>query len=213
MATESITLEKVWELFRENDRRAAERQAEYDRKRELEKAEYDKRWAESEKRWAETKETWDKADRRITESNRKLGGIEKTFGDLVEHLVAPGVEDRFRELGFEFKLTGESIRLKDGRTCLSEIDLFLENDDRVMAVEVKAKPRIDDIEEHTDRLAKLRAYYSGRGDRRQIHGAIAGAVFGEGEKKAALKAGFYVIVQSGDTMRMDIPEGFVPGVW
>jgi hypothetical protein len=29
----------------------------------------------------------------------------------------------------------------------------------------------------------------------------------------ALKTGFYVITQTGDTVKIDIPEGFVPNAW
>lgn len=46
-----------------------------------------------------------------------------------------------------------------------------------------------------------------------IYGAIAGAVFGGEEKQAVLEAGFYALEQSGDTMKMDIPGGFVPRVF
>jgi len=38
-------------------------------------------------------------------------------------------------------------------------------------------------------------------------------VFGESEKAAAHKAGFYAIVQTGDTMQVEAPEGFKPQVW
>ena len=50
-------------------------------------------------------------------------------------------------------------------------------------------------------------------DNRKIMGAIAGAIFGTEAKKATLEAGLYVIEQSGDTMKMDIPDGFIPGEW
>jgi hypothetical protein len=32
-------------------------------------------------------------------------------------------------------------------------------------------------------------------------------------KRYALKSGFYVIEQSGDTVKIDIPEGFKPREW
>jgi hypothetical protein len=32
-------------------------------------------------------------------------------------------------------------------------------------------------------------------------------------KTAALKTGFYVITQTGDTVKIDVPEGFVPKSW
>ncbi|MCL2044617.1 MAG: hypothetical protein FWG89_10815 [Treponema sp.] len=50
-------------------------------------------------------------------------------------------------------------------------------------------------------------------DKRKIHGAIAGAVFGQEEKYAVIEAGMYVLEQSGDTIKMDIPHTFVPKEW
>jgi len=235
-------VEMFWEMFyakeEQRDKEYAEwkernrvekaeyerKQAEADKKRELEKAEYEHKQAEADKKrelekaefdkkWAETMAAWEKADRRIEAGNKKLGALENTFGEIVEHLVSPGIEERFRELGLDFELQAKNLRLKEGRNYLAEIDLLLENGENIMAVEVKSKPHVNDMERHAERLARLRNYYGKLGDRRRILGAIAGAVFGIEEKQAALEAGFYVIVQSGDTMQMDIPEGFEPKVW
>ena len=236
----------VWELFRENEKKAAESRAEWDRKQAESKAEWDRKQAESkaefdrsraefdrrqaeldqkraeqdrkreeeraqqDRKWAEMVERSDLSMNRLKE---EVGRVTNSFGEIVEHLVAPGIEDRFREIGLDFELSGRNLRMKDGKRWLAEIDLLLLNDQSIMAVEVKAKPHIDDIPKHAERLAKLREYHDRHGDRRQILGAIAGAAFGENEKQAALDAGFFVIVQSGDTMKMDIPEGFRPKAW
>jgi hypothetical protein len=41
-------------------------------------------------------------------------------------------------------------------------------------------------------------------------GAIAGAIFDDKVKDAVRDAGLFVIVQSGDTMKIDMPEGWKP---
>jgi hypothetical protein len=38
-------------------------------------------------------------------------------------------------------------------------------------------------------------------------------VFPEDAKAAAFEAGLYVIEQSGDTMKINMPEGFKPREW
>ena len=91
--------------------------------------------------------------------------------------------------------------------------MLLENGDIVMAVEVKSKVADKDVEEYVEKLETLRDHYRRKDDRRKIQGAIAGAIFGESQKRAAIRAGLYVIVQSGDTMKIDVPEGFVPREW
>ena len=35
----------------------------------------------------------------------------------------------------------------------------------------------------------------------------------EKRKKAVIEAGLFAIEQSGDTMKIDVPEGFVPSEW
>jgi len=70
-----------------------------------------------------------------------------------------------------------------------------------------------DVGKHKDRLEKIRVAHDKCGDSRRILGAMAGAVFGPGQREAALDAGFLVIVQSGDTMRLELPEGFKPKEW
>ncbi|GHU71975.1 hypothetical protein FACS189450_08910 [Spirochaetia bacterium] len=51
-------------------------------------------------------------------------------------------------------------------------------------------------------------------DKRKHLGAIAGLVFGDGEKTYTLKKGFYVIEPSGDTFNITEPTGkYYPHEW
>jgi len=192
--------------WREEDARRREEEAKH-------REEDRKKWAELWKGFAETKEKFDKADRQISNTNEKVGGLEKTFGEVVEHLVAPGIEDRLAQYGLVFENVYPNAKVKENRQTLAEIDLLLEGDDALLVVEIKAKVKTGDVEKHAARLEKLRKHYDRRKDRRRLIGAMAGAVFNSMEKKAALDAGFFVIVQSGDTMQMDVPEGFKPKEW
>ncbi|MDR2179630.1 MAG: hypothetical protein LBP21_04940, partial [Synergistaceae bacterium] len=94
-----------------------------------------------------------------------------------------------------------------------EIDLFLENGDCAVAVEVKANLKTDDVSDHMNRMKKLRVYADARKDSRKFYGAVAGAIISENVRKFALKNGLYVIAQTGDTMTIDVPEGFKPKAW
>jgi hypothetical protein len=80
-------------------------------------------------------------------------------------------------------------------------------------VEVKSKPSEDDVKDHVRRLEKLRRYKDGIGDKRKIYGALAGAIMLDDVKTAILDAGLYAITQSGDTVKIDVPEGFAPKTW
>ena len=52
-----------------------------------------------------------------------------------------------------------------------------------------------------------------RHDTRKIQGAVAGAIINDSVRNYAHKTGFYVIEQTGDTVKITIPEGLVPREW
>jgi hypothetical protein len=83
----------------------------------------------------------------------------------------------------------------------------------MVAVEVKSKLLERHIDEHVKRLEVLRSWADKHGDHRKIHGAVAGAIVAPGVRNYALNAGFYVIVQTGDTVKIDVPAGFSPRQW
>ena len=205
---QGATPEKIWAILLENAEQLKElKQETAERQLQCQK-EAAEREAERLKEAAEYR----KQQKRL---NRQMGFITNRFGELAEHLVAPRIHSRFNELGHFFSEAapnGHKIFDENGKTK-AEIDLLLENGDTIMAVEVKSKPVIKDIEHHIKRLEILRDCRRKKNDQRKIQGAIAGAVFGSEEKKATAEAGLYVIEQSGDTMKIEIPEGFVPCEW
>ena len=148
----------------------------------------------------------------MKETDRIIGKLGNRFGELAEHLVTPGIADKFNDFGYHFNgvaFGGYEIRDDNGMT-IAEVDILLENGDCIMAVEVKAKPRIQDIKHHIKRLKILRKHRNRQNDKRKIFGAVAGAVFGNDVKKAVISEGFFILEQSGDTMKMNVPAGFMP---
>jgi len=193
---EGLTFEKVWAMFQETDRII----------------EKDRR---------EMKERADRLDRQLEESKRlidrngrQMGGLHRKFGKLAEHLVAPGIAKRFNELGYRFAgIAPRGYKIVENEKVKTEIDILLENGETIIAVEVKVTPAIKDIEHHIRRLEILREHKQKLKDNRKILGAIAGAIYEDDVKEAVCEAGFFVIEQSGDTMKIDMPEGFVPKEW
>ena len=177
--------------------------------------ETDRQMKETDRRMKETDQRLKQTERLVKETSKRMGDLNNRFGEIAEHLVAPGIAKRFNELGFHFDsiLPGGIKILDEKKKIKAEIDLLLENGETIIAIEVKARAVRNDIEHHIRRLEILKEYRSKRNDTRKIHGAIAGAVFGSAEKKAALDAGFFVLEQSGDTMKLELPEGFVPREW
>ena len=170
-----------------------------------------------EKVWAmfqETREQMKETDRKMKETDRKIGELGNRFGELAEHLVAPSITEKFNELHFTFEQVSHDIKISDSSgKCIAEIDILLENGDTVIAVEVKAKPLEKDVEEHVARMEILRRRADARHDTRKFQGAIAGAIMNNSVRNYAHKTGFYVIEQTGDTVKITIPDGFVPREW
>ena len=172
---------------------------------------YEKIWAlfkETERRQQET-------DRQMKETDRRIGALGNRFGELAEHLVTPSIMEKFNELGFHFEERSECMEITEigNPNAYTEIDILLGNDDLVIAVEVKAKPRYADVDEHIKRMEILRQRADKRQDKRKFQGAIAGAIMPREVRDYTHRMGFYAIEQSGDTVRINIPEGFKPREW
>jgi hypothetical protein len=199
-AGESLTFERIWELFRETDRRMKET---------------DERMKETAERMKETDKLIKENAKQMKETDRKIGNLSNRFGELAEHLVSPGIREKFNELGFNFteQSMDKEIREPDNPNSYAEIDLLLENGDIVIAVEIKSKPRETDIDKHINRMEILRRSANRRKDTRKYQGAIAGAIMGQLVRDYIIQNGFYAIEQTGDTVKLTIPEGFTPREW
>jgi hypothetical protein len=161
--------------------------------------------------WAAIQET----ARQMKETDKRVGEITNRFGDIVEHMVIPNLVAKFQELGFTFTQAGNLKITDKEHNIFMEIDALLENGDKAMVVEIKTKPNNDDINDHLERMKKMRVHADLRSDKRTYLGAVAGVVFGDGVKTYALRNGFYVLEPSGETFTITEPkdEGFTPSEW
>ena len=198
--TEGLTFEKVWAALMET-------------RQHLE--ETGRKMEETDRQIEETSREVKETTRQMKETDKKIGYLSNRFGELAEHLVLPSIQEKFNALGFTFTKTGKDIAIKDAldRYQEADIDILLENGDFAIAIEVKAKTAHKDVERHKERMAALRRWADKNKDKRKFYGAMAGAIMTPAVKKYAQKAGFYTIVQSGDTVKIDVPEGFNPKKW
>jgi hypothetical protein len=226
---QELTFKDVWAMFQETDKMFQASKTEHDRmiaetKEEMKasKAEHDRMIAETNKKFQETDKKFQETDKlqkanakQIKALNDQMGGLHNSFGELAEHLVAPSIAEKFNALGYHFDsiAPGGKKILDDQGKELAQIDLLLENGEYSVAVEVKSRPKEKDIEHHVVRLQILRQYMNKHHDTRVIRGALAGAIFPEIVKEAAIEAGLHVIVQTGDTMQIETPAGFTPHEW
>jgi hypothetical protein len=189
----STTSEEVWALLKE----IGEKQKETDRQLREQAQETDKRM---EKQWEKT--------------SKVLGDLGIRLGEIVESLIAPNLIEKFNAMNFNFRVSSPNRKYYDSNNReLTEVDVLLESDNVVMAVEAKSKLKVGHVQRHIERMNILRAYADEHNDRRVLLGAIGGAVLDSEARQAALGAGFYLIEQAGDTMKISVPAGFEPKEW
>jgi len=174
------SFETVWAALQETDRMMKENAERYERERKESEADF----------------------------NRRLGEYINLFGEVTEYTMAPKLCEKFIELGFTFLRAERNVVINDRINNISlEIDVMLENDDKAVLVEIKTKLTIDRINDHIDRLEKMRKYADLRGDKRIFLGAVAGVVVTDKERNYALEQGFYLIEPAGQSLNITSPNG------
>ena len=140
-------------------------------------------------------------------TDKQLGKLGRRMGEVVEYMVAPNLREKFRELGYDFPSANQNSDVSDYKNNIFlEIDVKLENGDKVMLVEVKTKLTTEHVNSHIERLEKMRIYADLHGDKRAFLGAVAGIVTTSNVKEYALKQGLFVIEPSGETFNITPPN-------
>ena len=105
-------------------------------------------------------------------------GKNKSFVKLAGNIKLHDIIEKFDEMGIIFteQSFNKQIWDKNNPNSITEIKIQLENDDLVVAVEVKLKPSQADIDEHIEKVEKLQSIAYRRNDRREFRGAIAGTI-------------------------------------
>jgi hypothetical protein len=194
-----LTFEKVWAMFQETDRKMQET---------------DRIVQETARQMRETDRKMQETDRKMQETDRKISKLGSKLGDLIEELIFPNILEKFNQLGYGFGRMASNVRYKD--SCgeyVAEVDILLENGDVVLAVEVKTTLTDNDVRDHLRRMEKLRNYGDEHRDTRKLLGAVAGAIASREVKDFAVKSGFFVLEQSGDTIKISVPKNFKPREW
>jgi len=160
----------------------------------------------------ENAEQMAETDRKFQETNRKISALGSRIGEIVENMVGGDIVGQFQALDIAIHSHCRNKTFGARGTSESgEIDVFLENGDIVVLIEVKTKLTDDDVRDHIERLEKYRRYGK---DRRRIIGAVAGAVVADDVIRFAHGQGLYVIVQSGEAVKIIAqPEGFKAKEW
>jgi hypothetical protein len=218
-----LTFEQIWALFQETDRKMQEiaeenrRISQETKQRIREITEENKRISQETDR--KIRERFDETnlmlDKRFKQTHREVGALSNRIGEIVEHLMSPRLHEKFRSLGYRFENMSRDYDIYDSEDRhLVEVNVFLENGEYALAVEVKSKPSQEDVDDHVKRLELLRGWADRRQDGRKFLGAVAGAVIKTEVREYAFKRGLFVIEQSGETIEVNKPPApWEPKTW
>lgn len=210
--TPAPSLDDVWRLFQEN--------AEQLRESRLQSERLDRQWKESreaeERRWQEQRQETDRRLRALQEAvertGRQVDDLGSKWGRFVEGMVAPACTTLFADRGIPVHKVSQRVkaRLDDGRNM--EIDVLVINERFVVLVEVKSTLKVQDVDDHLERLGLFKAFFPEYAER-QVLGAVAGMVIDEGADRYAYRKGLYVIGQRGETVALLNDAAFQARAW
>jgi len=162
-------------------------------------------------------------DRRIEETAEQLkktqklvGNLSSSIGRIVENMVKGNIVEKFQNLGYDVNNCYPKPFKNKDLGIVGDIDLFLDEGDTAILIEVKTTLETADVREHIERIEKYRRYVDarGNGDKQRLIGAVAGAVVKGEAAQFAQENGMYVIVQSGEAVEIiESPEGFRAKEW
>jgi hypothetical protein len=196
-----LTFEKVWAALMESRRMMDES-----------KQDWKKQMEESRKQMDESKLEWkmkmDESRKQMEESRKQLekdmatmtknvGGLGNTLGRLTEAMFANELWKKFSEIGFPVTRQSSPVKFCDTKQVLAEVDIFIENGEYAIAVEVKTDLTVSHVDDHLERIEVVRRYLDVHGDKRKLIGAVAGGIVSESVIRYAQKKGLYVILQNG----------------
>jgi hypothetical protein len=210
-------LKEAARVMREDAEEHRQRQKELDRQsKETDRKfkETDRKFEETARQFEEIARRFKETDRKFKETDRQLGRLGNRLGELAEHLVAPNIKEKFNALGYRFDYNYANAEVRAEGRVVAEVDILLENSEYALAVEVKSKPVVTDVLDHVRRMEMLCRYPRRfRDGQVRLLGAIAGAVLTDTARNYIIKHGFFAIEQSGDTVKINVPEGFKPREW
>ncbi len=203
-STASVTIDDVWQAFRETDRRLREMFAETDRQIREMSAETDRRMQETDRRMQET-------DRKIKAVSQQIGQLGGRLGEFVEEMIKPSCIAMFQARGIPVDEVYSRVKKSVGGKTM-EIDLLLANTVAVVLIEVKSHLTVEDVQAHLVKLSSFKPFFP-RYENCRIYGAVAGMVVASEADRFAMSQGLFVIAQTGESVRLANDPDFVPRSW
>ena len=210
----SVEANEIWDILKENSLqigRLQSAQLETDRILKELSAEIKETSREIKENSREIKEVQKETAREIKAVNTSIGRLSNRLGEFVEEAVRPSAVRLFRERGIDVHEVHQNVTSNREGSAF-EIDLLVVNNQDVVAIECKSNLSIDDVNEHLERLEKIKRFLPDHVNKR-ISGAVAGMVIPANVATYAIKKGLYVIGQNGEHLELRNEKSFAAKTW
>jgi hypothetical protein len=131
--------------------------------------------------------------------------------DFIRDRVYPVAAQLFQKRGIKICEICRSVNTNRSGENI-EIGLLISSDVDVIAIECKSNLSIDDVNEHLERLEKLKrvlpAYLN-----KNVMGAVTGMLIPDNVAQYAYKKGLFVIGQTGEQLVIRNDEKFKAKIW
>ena len=136
----TTTADDVWKILAE----LAQAQKETERILKEQSLETQKRFQETDRRMQETDRRMQETDHIVRQLSKEIGNLGGKWGRFVENMVAPACETIFKSRGIPVHKVAQRVRGKLNGDTL-EIDVLVDNENHVLAVEVKSSLSVEDV--------------------------------------------------------------------
>ena len=193
------TLKDIYEIRKESDLRAAERDEEFNRKMAERDEEFNRKMAEWDENFFREKEEW---DQRMRETDKKIKEVTTRFssttGHIIEGLMSSSAIKMYEDKGFRINSLCKNYKRKNKRLNLEmEQDVVLFTETQVIVEEVKASCDKKDVEKFFHNMEKFKLLYNEYADK-EVFGAIAAVNYENDADKYAHELGLFVVRVASD---------------
>jgi len=146
-------------------------------------------YLEFSRRFEEINKRFEAIEKKLLEHDKRFARLELELGALTESFYSKALWDDLRE---EIKARGEAVisRKRNYRIDESDIDLFIETDKTVYVIEVKVKPKHEDI----GRLIAKADLVKKRYPSKRVEAILAGTMIGKEIEEYAYEKNIKVYV-------------------
>ena len=193
------SLKEIYQIRKELDLRAAERDEEFNRKMAERDEEFNRKMAEWDENFFREKEEW---NQRMRETDKKIKEVTTRFssttGHIIEGLMSSSAIKMYEDKGFKINSLCKNYKRKNKQLNLEmEQDVVLFTETQVIVEEVKASCDKKDVEKFFRNMEKFKLLYDEYADK-EVFGAVAAVNYEDGADTYARNLGLFVVRVSSD---------------